>query len=462
MHVGRVLSSKMADAIGVYSEREISEILAQVEKILCFEKDKVFNYKVSALNILANLTCSSSFEAAIKFGFLLMHVGLASNLAPDCSPLEIVCECQESEGTVVYNLVVGDDNVPQVSLLKIERLGKDDLCADTEICSDHEVVHTQNTINNPTSNQHGLHDLNSQENLMESTLNKYFNPHSFKPLQKEIISTTMNGKNVLGVIGTGGGKSLTFMLPAVLADQPAIVVVPTLSLIDDLLSRCLTLDIPACKITGEIPVDIRNSCLEERAKFKLVFCTPEMFANKNVLEKLMSVHVERIVFDEAHTVCSWGNMFRPQYRSAANALAKFPCPKLLLSATIPHQLVLELSEVFGTLEVIKGTVLRDNMFLHVQEKPSGNKFYDELAQYILNRKDECGIVYSVFPSDVLKIHSELLKRNVMCVQYHGQLSQPVKEASFQKWTSGEVKVMVAKTSFGMGVDNRNVRFIIDN
>lgn len=304
--MGRVLSSKMAAVIGVYSEREISEILAQVEKILCFEKDKVFNYKVSALNILANLTCSSSFEAAIKFGFLLMHVGLPSNLAPDCSPLEIVCECQEREGTVVYNLVVGDDNVPRVSLLKIERLGKDDLCADMEICSDHEVVHMQNTINNPTSNQHGLHDLNSQENLMESTLNKYFNPQSFKPLQKEIISTTMNSKNVLGVIGTGGGKSLTLMLPAVLADKPTIVVVPMLSLIDDLLSRCLTLDIPACKITGEIPVDVRNSCLEERAKFKLVFCTPEMFANKNVLEKLMSVHVERIVFDEAHTVCSWG------------------------------------------------------------------------------------------------------------------------------------------------------------
>jgi ATP-dependent DNA helicase RecQ len=162
------------------------------------------------------------------------------------------------------------------------------------------------------------------------------------------------------------------------------------------------------------------------------------------------------VFDEAHTICSWGTTFRPQYRNAASELAKFPCPKLLLSATVPQQLILELSELFGTLKVVKRTVLRNNIFLSVQDKLNGSKFYDELSQFILNKKDECGIIYAVFQSDVSKIHSELLKRNVNCVKYHGQLSQSVKEASYQKWTSGEVKVMVANASFGMGVDKQNV------
>ena len=239
----------------------------------------------------------------------------------------------------------------------------------------------------------------------------------------------MDNKNVLGILGTGGGKSLTFLLPAVLADKPTIVVVPTLSLINDLLGKCLALDITACKITGEVPVDIQKSYLEELKKFKLIFLTPEMLGDKIIMDKIVNVDLERIVFDEAHTICSWGSTFRPQYQSAANVLARFPCPKLLLSATIPQQLMSELSEVFGTGSGGYHQRIGVNIiFLDVREKPSGSKFYDDLAECILRRK-ECGIVYSVFPSDVSKIHSELLKRNVKCVKYHGQLSQLVKDSS---------------------------------
>ena len=151
--------------------------------------------------------------------------------------------------------------------------------------------------------------------------------------------------------------------------------------------------------------------------------------------KITRIDLERIVFDEAHAICSWGSTFCPQYQSAANVLAKLPCPKFSLSATIPQQLISELSEVFGTLDVIKGSVLRDNIFLDVREKPNGSKFYDNLVECILRRKEECGIVYSVFPSDVSKIHSELLKRNVNCVKYHGQLSQVVKDYSYHKYVN---------------------------
>lgn len=91
--------------------------------------------------------------------------------------------------------------------------------------------------------------------------------------------------------------------------------------------------------------------------------------------------------------------------------------------------------MFGTLDIIKRSVLRDNIFSDVREKPSGSKFYDDLAECILRRKEECGIVFSVFPSDVSKIHSDLLKRNVNCVKYHGQLSQLVKDSSHEKLDS---------------------------
>ena len=304
------------------------------------------------------------------------------------------------------------------------------------------------------------HDLSSEEHLLQSTLENVFHYDAFKPLQKEIISATVAGKNVLGVLGTGGGKTLTFMLPAILSDKPTIVVVPTLSLIEDLLSSCFALDIKACKITGDVPSDIRNTCLNQLPSYKILFFTPEMFACDNILDKIKNVSLERIVFDEAHTICSWGSTFRPQYKSAAKELVKLPYPKLLLSATIPNQMVLELSELFGNFQVIKGTVLRDNISLNVEERPTGRKFYDQLAGFILKKPDDCGIIYAVFPSDVSKIHSELVKRNVNCAKYHGQLSQIVKDSSYHRWYSGDVNVMIANTSFGMGIDKKDVRFII--
>ena len=353
----------MAAAIGaMYSDDEITEILASIERIPCFEKDKISNYKVSSSNVFVNLKASSSFEAATKFGFVLRQVGLASSSMPDCLPLEIVCECCESEEIVVFTVVFDVNSKPCVSLLKIDKPAKDTSTCNVESDS---LENTNIPLTRQAVFHHDVSDTTSREHPIKTTLNCFFHHQSFKPLQKEIILSTMDKKNVLGVLGTGGGKSLTFLLPAVLADKPTIVVVPTLSLINDLLSRCLALDIAACKITGEVPCDVQNSYLEELTKFKVIFLTPEMLANKNILDKITKVGLERIVFDEAHTICSRGSTFRPQYQSAANVLAKFPCPKLLLSATIPEQLISELSEVFGLLDVIKGTVLRDNIFLDV-------------------------------------------------------------------------------------------------
>lgn len=163
------------------------------------------------------------------------------------------------------------------------------------------MLYIYNTQESSTSNKY---DFDSCEKLVESTLNNIFNHQPFKPLQRDIIFLTMDCKNVIGVLGTGGGKSLTFMLPAVLADKPTVVVVPTLSLIDDLLRRSLALGITACKVSGDVSDNAPDSFLAELDTFKLIFRTPEMFANKSILDKFRNIVVERIVFDEAHTICT--------------------------------------------------------------------------------------------------------------------------------------------------------------
>ncbi|KAJ7387576.1 hypothetical protein OS493_000910 [Desmophyllum pertusum] len=238
------------------------------------------------------------------------------------------------------------------------------------------------------------------DEVLDNTLHHYFDYPNFRPLQKDIIKSTLSGKNVIGIAGTGSGKSLTFMLPAVLGIHPTVVVMPTKSLIDDILMRCLDLNITSCKFTGTVSKEIQRVQLENFNSFKLIFTTPEMIEG-DFLAKIENSNLERVDFDEAHTISSW----------------------------------------------------------EVRERSSGSKFYDDLSSYIKNHEG-CGIVYCVFTSDVANIHSELIKRDISCVKYHGHLSEDVKALNFSKWNTGEVRIMVANSAFGMGIDKANVRFVV--
>ena len=166
--------------------------------------------------------------------------------------------------------------------------------------------------------------------------------------------------------------------------------------------------------------------------------------------------MERIVFDEAHIITTWGNTFHPVYKAVCEQLSKLQIPKLLLSATVPGNCREELLNVFGTFMVMRNTVFQDNLVLEVQDRPSGRKCYDRLALFI-KEHNGCGILYCVFTSDVTKIHAEMIKRDINCAMYHGQLSDDVKLANFNKWNSGESNSIIANAAFGLGIDKSNVR-----
>lgn len=176
-----------------------------------------------------------------------------------------------------------------------------------------------------------------------------------------------------------------------------------------------------------MPQNLQQDQLKNFSDFKLIFCTPEILEDGEPLAKIQEQDsIERIVFDEAHTISAWGTTFRPVYKAVCNALAKIACPLLLLSATVPLRLENELHDISGDFCVYRNSVFRENLFLEVVER--GAKFYDDMASFIVERKEQCGIVYCVMPSDVAKIHAELLKRNINAVKYHGQLSEEVKTA----------------------------------
>lgn len=297
--------------------------------------------------------------------------------------------------------------------------------------------------------------------IQETAMKKYFGYTAFRPLQKETISATLAGKDVLTVVGTGGGKTLMFLLPAIISEDVTLVVSPIKSLIEDTAKRCHNLDISICKFTGDVPMEIQKTQLENIGNYKIIIATPEMLQEGMLLyQAITDMHLARIVFDEAHTITTWGSTFRPAFKEISGNLAKLKCPKLLLSATVTARIQESLMEIFGRFDILRETVYRSNLMFEVKERSS--KYLEEISCYVNEQSElgHCGIVYCVIPHDVDRLHSELLKRGVKAVKYHGQLADAVKQASFTKWSSGEVNVIVANSSFGMGIDKHDVRYVI--
>ncbi|CAB4014436.1 ATP-dependent DNA helicase [Paramuricea clavata] len=439
-------------------ESKIQKLSDKLKSILPLDPENVKSFVLNGQGVNIVVQASSEFEAAVSFGYGLCYLGFIDS---NTKSVSFVCEDEEgricyydlfNEGEFKHPIVVkslfagrADENVERENHTSASQLGEK---VRPEPAADiNNLDQCVNTISN---------DL---EELLNRTLNDYFGFDNFRPLQKEIITATLRRENVLGVLGMGSGKSLTFMLPAVLASRPTLVVSPTKSLIDDLVIRCQDLNISCCKFTGSVPLTVQNEQLDKLPQFKLIFTTPEMLYEGCLKEKFETIEIERLVFDEAHTISSWGDTFRPVYKVVCQKLSGLECPKLLLSATVPEFQVAVLKEMFGSVTVLRETVFQNNLFIEVKDRQCNTKFYDELYSYIKDQAS-CGIIYCVLSNDVTKIHSELVKRGLNCVKYHGKLSESVKESSFSKWISGEVNVIIANSSFGMGIDKRDVRYVV--
>jgi RecQ family ATP-dependent DNA helicase len=421
-------------------------------KIYTNIQQNIHEYTAKACEISLTTNSSSSFEAAMKLAYHLHERGLISTTKSTSEIFDL------TNGDRLLYDVFHLNNQPVAELRCIFK-NPQSLYGD-------EMSNEDSTHENTATNDTFPFDFDHNKDVLDSTLLHYFGFESFRPLQRETIESTLKGENVMTVVGTGGGKSMMYLLPAVLASKPSLVVSPTKSLIDDLLLRCGTLEIPACKFTADVPKDTQDIQLLHLKDYKIILTTPEMLSKDNdFYRKIVQVsdadQLDRIVVDEAHTVVTWGDTFRPLYQNVCKELAKIiSCPILLLSASVTVRLEARLHEIFGDFKVFRSSVLRPNLYLEVKENTGTSKLYSEITDFILSRKGECGIIYCVFPNDVSKVHAELLKRNISCVKYHGKLAEDVKHASYRKWIDGEVDIIVANASFGMGIDKANVRYVI--
>lgn len=292
-------------------------------------------------------------------------------------------------------------------------------------------------------------------------LKKYWGYDSFRPLQEDIIASVMSGKDTLGLMPTGGGKSITFQVPALMHDEVTVVVTPLISLmkdqVDNLKRRRIKAVCMHSGMTGREMKIAREKVLNGGAK--LLYVSPERLRNERFIQELRVIKVSLIVVDEAHCISQWGYDFRPSYLNIKALRKLFPTVAMMaLTATatpevekdILHQLQMNDANVF------RMSFTRKNLNYIV--RPTETKIYEIF--HILSRTQGSAIVYVRSRKRAKEIAEYLASSGISATFYHAGLESELKEERQNLWQQSGVRVMVATNAFGMGIDKPDVRVVI--
>ncbi|MDE6396821.1 MAG: RecQ family ATP-dependent DNA helicase [Muribaculaceae bacterium] len=293
-------------------------------------------------------------------------------------------------------------------------------------------------------------------------LKKYWGYDSFRPCQAEIIDSVLQGHDTLGLLPTGGGKSVTFQVPAMLLDGMTIVVTPLISLMKDQVDNLRERGIRAMALYTGMPR--RESRLAyDRArlgKLRLLYVSPERLRSDSFLIELTRWKVSLIVVDEAHCISQWGYDFRPSYLKIADLRHRLPgVPVLALTASATERVR---TDITRRLEFGPGhqeftlSFHRTNLSYvvrHVEDKDS--KLVESLGAVA-----GTAIVYVRSRSKTAQVAAMLNDAGIVAEHYHAGLDPEEKTARQQRWKSGETRVIVATNAFGMGIDKPDVRVVV--
>lgn len=292
-------------------------------------------------------------------------------------------------------------------------------------------------------------------------LKQYWGYESFRPLQEEIIDSVLAGKDTLGLMPTGGGKSITFQVPTLMKDGLALVITPLISLMKDQSDNLVSRGIKSAYLHAGLTKAEANKCYEKcmYGKCKFLYVSPERLNAKGFIDRLKHMPVAIIVVDEAHCISQWGYDFRPSYLQIVNIRKLFPSvPVLALTATATPDVTTDIMERLGFRQnvVLSKSFARDNIVYVVRCTSDKSK---ELV-HILKSVPGSGIVYVRSRQRTKQICDLLIRNGINADYYHAGLSIEDKESKQHKWKEGECSVIVATNAFGMGIDKPNVRVVV--
>lgn len=292
-------------------------------------------------------------------------------------------------------------------------------------------------------------------------LGKYWGYESFRPCQEDIINSILDGYDTLGLLPTGGGKSITFQVPAVALEGLTIVITPLISLMKDQVDNLREYGINAQYLhSGLTPSEHRLAIDKCRlGKAKLLYLSPEKLQSKKMIDSLRLMDVNLIVVDEAHCISQWGYDFRPSYLNIRTVRKIFPnAPVLALTASATPEVVEDIMTQleFRHRNIFSRSFSRDNLSYIVR---NGEHKEGQLIK-ILKSTAGSSIVYVRSRRRTREIAELLYKEGISADFYHAGLAPEDKNDKQNKWKNDTCRVMVATNAFGMGIDKPNVRTVI--
>lgn len=298
-------------------------------------------------------------------------------------------------------------------------------------------------------------------NKYQEILKQYWGYDSFRDLQEEIITSIGEGKDTLGLMPTGGGKSITFQVPALAQEGICIVITPLIALMKDQVQNLRKRGIKALAIYSgmtrqEILTALENCIF---GNYKFLYISPERLDTEIFRTKLRSMKVSIITVDESHCISQWGYDFRPAYLKIAEIRELLPgVPVLALTATSTPEVVKDIQTRLNFREgnVFRMSFERKNLAYIVRKTDNKTK---ELL-HILQRISGSAIIYVRNRRRTKEITELLTNEGITADFYHAGLDNAVKDLRQKRWQSGEVRVMVATNAFGMGIDKPDVRIVL--
>ncbi|MBP0965769.1 MAG: DNA helicase RecQ [Oscillospiraceae bacterium] len=300
-------------------------------------------------------------------------------------------------------------------------------------------------------------------------LRKYFGCDSFRSGQETLIDGILSGKDVLGILPTGAGKSLCYQLPALMLDGVTAVISPLISLMTDQRDTLIKCGINAVCLNSAASLD--DNAAAERAlisgRARIVYLSPERLENPRTLSVFSKIRLSLIAVDEAHCISQWGHDFRPAYLKIAEFAENLPKKPIIAAFTATatpavRRDIFEQLRLNDPVTVVNGFA-RDNLFFEMKRQPNDAEKLLDTAGFLRRMgadNGSCGIIYCSSRERTETVSRSLSGLGFSCLPYHAGMSAVERQQSQNAFLSGQCRIIVATNAFGMGINKPDVRFVL--
>ncbi|MCL4440992.1 MAG: DNA helicase RecQ [Firmicutes bacterium] len=295
------------------------------------------------------------------------------------------------------------------------------------------------------------------------TLKQYFGYSSFREGQEQIINNILQGNDTLGIMPTGGGKSICFQIPALLFPGITLVISPLISLMKDQVDTLNSLGIPASFINsslnqGEVTERIRDASM---GRYKILYVAPERLESGLFRSITGSLNISLIAIDEAHCISQWGHDFRPSYRTISPFIKGLPKQPVVtaFTATATEEVTLDIVNLLSmknSAAYVMGFNRKNLSFVMTR----GQNKKDFVINFLENNRGQAGIIYAATRKEVDNLYGILFKKGYSVGRYHAGLTDADRMKTQEAFIYDDINIMVATNAFGMGIDKSNVRYVI--